>query len=111
MFLGLAIVLEVAGTSVMKFSQSSWPMSGMVIMYACIGVSYFSLSKAIRGLPLGVSYAFWEGIGLVLITLVSVFWLQEHFTLTRFMALAMVLLGTLLVHHGTESGPEARESG
>ncbi len=103
-FLAGSILFEVAGTSIMKLSQASWPAMGMGVMYLLLGLSYFCLAKAVIRLPLGVAYAFWEGFGLLLITLVSAFLLHERLDATRLLALAMVLGGTLLVHHGTEGG-------
>lgn len=106
-----SIVFEVAGTSVMKLSQGSWPMAGMGVMYLLLGLSYFCLAKAVVKLPLGVAYAFWEGLGLLLITLISAFFLHERLDAPRLAALGMVLGGTLLVHHGTESGEEHSAEG
>lgn len=102
--LAASIVLEVAGTSVMKISQASWPFMGLGLMYLLLGLSYFFMAKAIIKLPLGVAYAFWEGFGLLLITLVSALVLSERLDAQRLLALAMVFCGTLLVHRGTESG-------
>lgn len=101
-----SILFEVAGTSVMKLSQESWPVLGMGIMYVSLGISYFCLAKAVVGLPVGVAFAFWEGFGLLLITLVSAFLLQEPLDMRRGLAIALVLCGTLLVHHGTENNHE-----
>ncbi len=110
-FLFCAIALEVAGTSVMKISQNGtgWlgPGAGLVLMFALIALSYYCLSLAAMGLPIGVAYAFWEGLGLTLITLVSVFLLGEAMNLRRFLALAAILAGALLTHHGTTGGAPA----
>ena len=110
-FLFCAIALEVAGTSVMKISQNGtgWlgPGAGLVLMFALIALSYYCLSLAAMGLPIGVAYAFWEGLGLTLITLVSVFLLGEAMNLRRFLALAAILAGALLIHHGTTAGAAA----
>lgn len=100
-----SIVLEVAGTTIMKLSQDGWPLAGMAIMYLLLGLSYFFLARAVLKLPVGVAFAFWEGLGLILITVSSVFLLGEHLDLTRVLALGMVLAGSLLVHHGTDTGP------
>lgn len=62
------------------------------------------------GVPIGVAYAFWEGLGLTMITLVSVFLLGEAMNLQRFMALLAVLSGALLIHHGTSEGGPAQRS-
>ena len=104
MFLVLSIILEVSGTSIMKASQESWPVLGMGIMYVLMGSSYFTLSKAVVHIPIGVAYAFWEGVGLCLITLASIFVLGESMSLTRLIAIAMLLGGTYLVHQGTDEG-------
>lgn len=114
LFLACSILLEVAGTSLMKASQASHPVTGLLLMYALLGLSYYFLARAVVRLPIGVAYAFWEGFGLILIVLVSFLCLGEAMTMTRLLALALVLLGSLLVHHGTQApetekpAPEAR---
>lgn len=104
MFLGCSITLEVAGTSIMKALQSSFPATGMFIMYAMIGLSYYFLSRAITRLPVGVAYAFWEAIGLVFIVLTSFLLLGETLTPMRLLGLVLVLGGSVLIHHGTQPG-------
>ncbi|MFV0421313.1 DMT family transporter [Oleidesulfovibrio sp.] len=103
-----AIAFEVAGTTIMKAAQS-WemlygPQLGIVLMLVLIGLSYYLLSLATTALPVGVAFAFWEGLGLLFITLSSVLLLGEEMTLKRFVALCAVAGGVLLVHHGTSSG-------
>ena len=111
-FLCLSIGLEVSGTTIMKASQETWPVLGMGLMYILMSLSYFTLSKAVIRVPIGVAYAFWEGVGLSLITVSSVFILGEHIGPVRLLAICMLLLGTYLVHRGTESGDaEKKDSG
>ena len=90
-----AIVFEVAGTTVMKLSF------GWSFAHAALGLSYYSLAKATTGLPVGVAFAFWEALGLALITLSSIYILDEPFSLQRLAGLLCALSGALLVHHGT----------
>ncbi|MES9996410.1 SMR family transporter [Desulfovibrio aminophilus] len=99
-----AIILEVAGTSVMKLSRETWPVLGMGCMYLLLGLSYFFLARAVVKLPVGVAYATWEALGLTLVTIVSVTLLGERFDAVRLTALGLILTGTLLVHHGTGRG-------
>lgn len=108
LFLLGAVLFEVAGTSVMKLSQSdAWVIgsgAGLAIMLVLIGLSYYCLSLSVRGLPVGVAYASWEGLGLTLITLVSVFALGERMNLTRLFALVAIACGAMLINHGTGHG-------
>ena len=105
-----AIALEVGGTLIMKLAQG-WPFAhaqllGLIAMWLAIGLSYIFLSRAVTGIPVGVTFAFWEGLGLTCITLGSIIFLDEAVTLRRALGLACVLGGALLVNHGTEHGTE-----
>lgn len=110
-----AIVFEVGGTTFMKLSQGwTWPFAaqaGIAGMLVLIALSYYLLSLSTTGLPVGVAFAFWEGLGLTLITLASVLILNEPMNMMRFLALCAVLAGALLIHHGTGHGaPRAKRS-
>ena len=107
-----AVVFEVGGTCVMKYSQNSpyiSPLAGYVAMLALIALSYYLLSLSAQGLAVGVAFAFWEGLGLTLITLASVGFLGEPLTPARAAALVAVLVGALLVHHGTDNVHESKD--
>ena len=103
-----AIALEVGGTLIMKLAQGwAFPhaqLLGLIAMWLAIGLSYIFLSRAVTGIPVGVTFAFWEGLGLTCITLGSVLFLNEALTLRRALGLACVLSGALLVNYGTGHG-------
>lgn len=103
-----SVFLEVGGTLVMKLAQGwAFPYAlvlGLVVMWLAIAMSYYFLSKAVTGIPVGVTFAFWEGLGLTCITLGSVLFLNEALTLRRALGLACVLSGALLVNYGTGHG-------
>ncbi len=110
-----AISLEVLGTSTMKFSQN-WTFAlgmyvGLMCMWACIALSYFSLAKASVHIPIGVAFALWDALGLVFIVAVSFFMLQEPLTLKTSLGLLCVLLGGFLVHLGTDKSDDAAQEG
>lgn len=89
----------------MKLSQgwlfAGGPFLGLVIMWVTIGLSYYLLAVSTTGIPVGVAYAYWEGLGLALVTLSSIFILHEAIGLKRLLGLICVLGGAYLVHIGT----------
>ncbi|MFV3329644.1 SMR family transporter [Pseudomonas sp. NY15437] len=110
-YLLAAIGFEVVGTTSMKFTHALFPVAGLLLMYVMIGLSYYFLSLAIKRVPVGVAYALWEGIGIVLITLVSALFLGEQLSLDKALGLAVMIAGILLVKSGTRTGRrDARRS-
>ncbi len=103
-FLFLAVFFEVTGTSSIKLFDQHFPILGLIIMYGLIGVSYFCLSLSLKKVPVGVAYALWEGLGIVLITIISVFLFNEHISLLKITSLVLIIIGILLIKSGTKSG-------
>lgn len=99
-FLVISVVFEVFGTSLLKVMQAEHPTLSLIIIFAIISVSYFLLSKSLFHIPVGVAYAFWEGAGLVLITVAATIFLGEIFTPVRAIGLSCVLGGIILINAG-----------
>ena len=71
-YLLLAIVSEVVATSALKSSESFsrlWPSVLTVVGY---GVAFYLLSLTLREMPVGIAYAIWSGVGIVLVSLAAV---------------------------------------
>ena len=108
-FLLISIVLEVVGTSLLKYSQLYWGFNGVPITVGLLCLYYLTLSRALFRVPIGVAYAIWEGVGLSLIVGISVLLLGESLTPARIVGLSCVFLGSVLIHRGTESSPQKTE--
>lgn len=70
-YLGGAILAEVIGTTLMKFSEGFtrlWPSVGTIICYC---TSFWLLAQTLAYIPTGIAYAIWSGVGIVLISLLS----------------------------------------
>lgn len=100
-FLALAIVTEIIGTLSMKYASVSGGITGHLVMYMMITASYMLLSVAIKRVALGVAYALWEGVGILLITVFSVVWFDEPISPLKVLGLATLVAGILLVKSGT----------
>ena len=96
--LGIAIVAEVVGTSALKASEGFtrlWPSLLVVLGY---GAAFYCLSLMLRTIPVGVAYAVWSGLGIVLITLVA--WLVHGQTidLAGVIGMALIVAGVLVLN-------------
>ncbi|AJJ18645.1 MULTISPECIES: multidrug/spermidine efflux SMR transporter subunit MdtJ [Yersinia] len=100
-FLGLAIVAEIIGTLSMKYASVSGEMAGHIVMYFMITGSYILLALAVKKVALGVAYALWEGIGILIITVFSVLWFDESLSPLKIAGLVTLIGGIMLVKSGT----------
>ena len=71
LFLAVAILAEVVATSALKSSDGftrSLPSTVVVVGY---GVAFYCLSLALKSIPLGIAYAIWAGLGIVLVAAIA----------------------------------------
>jgi spermidine export protein MdtJ len=99
--LALAIVAEITGTLSMKWASISDGSTGFILMLAMITLSYIFLAFAVKKIALGVAYALWEGIGILLITLFSVLLFDETLSMMKVVGLTTLVVGIALIKSGT----------
>jgi small multidrug resistance pump len=97
-FLFTAIVLEVIGTSALKASEQFTRLLPIIVMVACYGTSFFFLSLVLRTLPVGIAYAIWSGLGIVLISMVGVIWFKQPLDLPAMLGLGLIVAGVIVVN-------------
>ncbi|MCS0655293.1 MAG: DMT family transporter [Bacillota bacterium] len=98
--LALAIVSEVAGSSLLKAAdgfKKLLPSIGVIIGYS---VAFYALSLSLKTLPLGVAYAIWAGLGTVLTALVGIFIYKENVNGKKLLGLALIVGGVILLNSG-----------
>ena len=94
----VAIVLEVCGTLCMKLSHGFARPLPSLLMFVCYGLCLSSLTMAMNSMALGVVYAVWSGIGMVLITAIGVLWFKEPLTAVKLLCFAMILIGVVVLN-------------
>lgn len=96
--LGAAIVCEVIGTTLLQKSQQftkPWPTAAMVVFYL---ISFYLLSQALKGVPLGIAYAIWAGLGIVLTAVISVVVLKQALDIPAMIGIAMIVAGVVVMN-------------
>jgi small multidrug resistance pump len=71
-YLLVAIVTEVVGTAALKASDGFTRLVPSLLVVVGYGLSFYFFSLVLRTVPVGVAYAIWSGLGVVLITLAGV---------------------------------------
>ncbi|MDP2264024.1 MAG: SMR family transporter [Hydrogenophaga sp.] len=98
LILGVAIVAEVIGTSALKASEGFTRLGPSVIVVLGYAVAFYCLSLVLRTLPVGVTYAVWSGLGIVLITLVAWLLYGQTIDLPGFIGMGLIVTGVAVLN-------------
>lgn len=105
--LALAVIAEVISTIGMKFATTNSPVLGYLLMAVMVTFSFYAFSRAIIHIPLAISYAIWEGLGLFLIGLAGVLFFGEKLSTGEMLSVALMMFGLILVTF--DKGPKEQE--
>lgn len=98
LFLGLAIVGEVIGTSALKAAEGFTRLWPSLIVISGYAAAFYFLSLTLRSIPVGVAYAVWSGIGIVLISLVAFLLYGQRLDLPALLGIALIVAGVLVIN-------------
>jgi small multidrug resistance pump len=93
-----AIVAETIGTAALQASQQFtrfWPSLLVVLGYGC---SFYLLGPPLKLMPVGLVYAIWSGLGVVLITLIGLFAFGQRIDAAGLAGMALIVAGVLVIH-------------
>ena len=94
----ITIIGELIGTTLLKMSQgfSKWGI-GIVALIAYVICFYF-FSKSLKIIDLGVAYAIWSGVGIVITTIIGIIIWKEKVNLITILAITMIIIGIMLLN-------------
>ena len=102
--LGIAIVLEVFGSTMLKLSDGfrrKLPILGVILGY---GLCFYLLSLVLLVLPLGFTYAVWSALGTIFTAMIGVFFFKEHLNAKGIFGIGLLIFGMVLLHISQHSG-------
>lgn len=103
LFLFIAIVSEVAGTTALKATDGFtkfWPSVITVLAYC---VAFYFLSLTVKTIPVGIAYAIWAALGIVLITGIAWIVYDQALDLPAIAGLALIIAGVLVINIFSET--------
>jgi len=97
LWLSLAIIAEVIGTTALKASNEFTRLWPSIIVILGYGSAIFLLSLVMKTAPVGISYAIWAGAGIFLITLTSAIVYKQIPDLPAIIGLSLITIGVIVI--------------
>lgn len=99
-YLVLAIGLEVFGTSLLKATEGFTKLWPTVLCLGAYAAAFAMLALAVRGVPVGMAYALWAGLGTAAIVAIGVLFLNEPLNLAKVAGTVLIIAGVVVLNLG-----------
>jgi small multidrug resistance pump len=98
LYLTIAIVSEVIGTSALKASEGFSKLTPSILVVIGYGTAFYFLSLTLKTIPVGIAYAMWSGVGVLLITLVGLFFFGQKVDLAGWIGIFLIATGVVVLN-------------
>lgn len=100
-----AILCEVTATTFLRKSAQFTRLGPSVIVVVGYGAAFYFLSICLKVIPVGLAYAIWSGLGIVLISVIGSLYLGQKLDLAAILGLALIVAGVLVINIFSRSIP------
>ena len=97
-YLAIAIIAEVIATSALKASGEFTKLVPSIIVVTGYGVAFYFLALVLRTIPVGVAYAIWSGMGIVLITIVGSVFFKQIPDVPTLIGMILIISGVVVIN-------------
>lgn len=94
----MAIAAETVATSAMKSSEGFTRLVPSVIVVIGYGIAFYFLSMTLKEIPIGIAYAIWSGVGIVLISLVGWIMFGQKLDTPAMIGIALIISGVVVMN-------------
>ena len=99
-----AVLSEVTATTALKFSEGFTKLLPSVIVVLGYGLSFYLLSLSLKVMPIGLAYALWSGIGIVLTVIAGMILWREPLDWARVIGILLIIAGILVINVFSKAG-------
>jgi small multidrug resistance pump len=102
-YLLLAIIGEVVAINALKASEEFTkvvPTAIVIIGYCC---TFYFLMLALRIIPVGIAYAIWAGVGIIIVTIGAYFMFEQTLDIPAMMGIALIIVGVVVIQLFSET--------
>jgi small multidrug resistance pump len=97
-YLLIAILTEVVGTTMMKVSQGLTRLVPSITMFVMYAVSFVFMAFALKKIEVSTAYAIWSGLGTALIATIGIVAFRESFSIPKLLGIVMIIGGVVLLN-------------
>ncbi len=97
-YLAIAIVAEVAATSALKASAEFTKWLPSLVVVTGYGIAFYFMTLTLRTIPIGITYAIWSGLGIVLVALVGALLYKQTPDIPAIIGMVLIILGVVVIH-------------
>jgi len=94
----IAVIFETIGTAALESSQQFTKPLPMVIMAVTYALSFYFMAQALKVMPMGLVYAIWSGLGIVLIAGAGVVWFHQRLDGAAILGMLLILAGVAVIN-------------
>jgi len=98
LYLFMAILAEVIATSALKSAEGFTKLVPSLVVVLGYGAAFYLLSLVLRHMTVGVTYAIWSGVGIVLVALVGVVVFREIPDTPAIIGMGLIIAGVTVIH-------------
>lgn len=98
LYLGIAIVGEIVGTTALKASEGFSRLGPSLIVILGYAVAFYFLAQVLRTIPVGVAYAIWSGVGVAAITVIGVVLFGQRLDLAAIVGIGLIVAGVVVLN-------------
>ena len=98
LFLAIAIIAEVTATSALKASVEFTKLVPSIIVIVGYGMAFYFLTLVLRVIPIGITYAVWSGVGIILVAVVGFFFYKQTPDIPAIVGMGLIISGVVVIH-------------
>lgn len=107
LILAFAVLAETIGTTALQASQQFTRLVPTVIVVVAYGAAFYLLGIALKHFSVGIAYAIWSGLGIVLIAVIGLLVFGQRLDLPAVIGMGMILGGILVIHLFSNASPHS----
>ena len=98
LYLAIAIIAEVIATSALKASDEFTRLIPSMVVVIGYAVAFYFMTLVIRTIPIGITYAIWSGLGIVLIAAVGFVYYRQALDLPAIIGMGLIVSGVVVIN-------------